>query len=130
MQNRKQMIKAIVFGVISALLISIILLCIVSAVVMTSGLLPAELTNIITVAMLGIGTLAGAFIAARITKSAGLIIGASTGFAVFMVITIAGLIKSSESLTYITLIRFAVTLIMGIIGGIIGVNKKEKLKIK
>lgn len=130
MQNKKLVVKAVLFGILCAMLISIAILCVFSAVVLSSGLLPSELTNIITIAALAVGTFAGGFIAARITKSAGLIVGLITGFTVFMIITVIGLIKSTESMTHLTIVRFVSTLITGAIGGIIGVNKRDKLRIK
>ena len=130
MQNKKLVVKAVLFGILCAMLISVAILCVFSAVVLSSGLLPGELTNIITIASLAVGTFAGGFIAARITKSAVLIVGLVTGFTVFMIITVIGLIKSSESMTYLTIVRFLSTLITGAIGGIIGVNKRDKLSIK
>lgn len=130
MSDKKLTVKAVLFGTVCGLLITIILLCILSAVVLTSGLLPEELTNIITVILLGMGVFCGGFISSRITKSAGLIVGLITGFTVFLLVTIIGLTRSNESVTYITLIRLIATLIAGALGGIIGVNKKEKIHIK
>lgn len=130
MINKKLTVKAALFGVLASLLISIILMCCVSAFILTNGLLPSELTNIITIAALGAGSFTGGIVASRITKSAGMITGLITGFAVFLLITIIGLCRSSDSITYLTFIRLAVTVVLGGIGGIIGVNKKEKVHIK
>lgn len=130
MLNKKLTAKAVLFGILTSLLISIILMCGVSMFILTNGLLPSELTNIITISTLGAGTLLGGIVSSRITKSAGLITGVITGFAVFLLITIIGLCKSSDTITYLTFIRLAVTVVLGGIGGIIGVNKKEKIHIK
>lgn len=129
MLNKKLTAKAVLFGVLSSLLISIILMCCVSVFILTNGLLPTQMTNIITLSSLGAGTFVGSIISSRITKSAGLITGLITGFAVFLIITIIGLCKSSDTITYLTFIRLAITVILGGIGGIIGVNKKDKIKI-
>lgn len=130
MLNKKITVKAVLFGILTSLLISIILMCCVSAFILTNGLLPSELTNIITLATLGAGTLVGGIISSRITKSAGLITGLITGFAVFLLVTLIGLCKSSDTITYLTFIRLAITVVLGGIGGIIGVNKKDKIQIK
>lgn len=129
MLNKKLTAKAVLFGVLASLLISIILMCCVSVFILTNGLLPTQMTNIITLSSLGAGTFVGGIISSRITKSAGLITGLITGFAVFLIITIIGLCKSSDTITYLTFIRLAITVILGGIGGIIGVNKKDKIKI-
>lgn len=130
MLNKKTTFKAVTFGIITSLLISIILICCVSAFILTNGLLPTELTNIITLAVLSAGTFVGGIVSSRITKSAGLITGLITGFAVFLVITVIGLCRSSDTVTYMTFVRLAVTLVLGGIGGIIGVNKRDKIQIK
>lgn len=129
MLNKKLTAKAVLFGILTSLLISIILMCGAAAFILTNGLLPAQMTNIITMLCLGTGTFAGGIVSSRITKAAGLITGLITGFAVFLLITIIGLCKSSDSITYLTFIRLALTVILGGIGGIIGVNKKDKIKI-
>lgn len=129
MLNKKLTAKAVLFGVLASLLISIILMCCVSVFILTNGLLPTQMTNIITLSSLGAGTFVGGIVSSRITKSAGLITGLITGFAVFLIITIIGLCKSSDTITYLTFIRLAITVILGGIGGIIGVNKKDKIKI-
>lgn len=130
MLNKKTTFKAVTFGIITSLLISIILICCVSAFILTNGLLPTELTNIITLAVLSAGTFVGGIVSSRITKSTGLITGLITGFAVFLVITVIGLCRSSDTVTYMTFVRLAVTLVLGGIGGIIGVNKQDKIQIK
>lgn len=130
MLNKKLTAKAVMFGVLVSFLISIILMCCVSAFILTNGLLPGEITSIITIGTLGAGTLTGGIVSSRITKSAGFITGLITGFVVFLLITIIGMCKSSDSISYITFIRLAVTVILGGLGGIIGVNKKEKIRIK
>lgn len=129
MLNKKLTAKAVLFGVLASLLISIILMCCVSVFILTNGLLPTQMTNIITLSSLGAGTFVGGIVSSRITKSAGLITGLITGFALFLIITIIGLCKSSDTITYLTFIRLAITVILGGIGGIIGVNKKDKIKI-
>lgn len=130
MQNKKLLAKSLIIGVVVALLVSIILLCIVSAIILSSGLLSSDITTIVSIAVLSAGVFAGGFLSAKITKSAGLIVGAITGFTVFLLITITGLIKSSDTITFITLVRFAVSLLFGAFGGIVAVNKKERIKIK
>ena len=129
MLSKKLTAKAVLFGILTSLLISIILMCCVSAFILTNGLLPTQMTNIITLLSLGAGTFAGGIVSSRITKSAGLITGLITGLSVFLLITIIGLCKSSDTITYLTFVRLAVTVILGGIGGIIGVNKKDRIKI-
>lgn len=130
MSDKKLLIKAVLFGTVCGLLVTVILICVLSAIVMTSGLLPDELTNYITIALLSLGAFSGGLITSRITKSAGLVVGLITGFAIFLLVTITGLTKSDDSVTLLTLIRLASLLVAGGIGGIVGLRKKERIHIK
>ncbi len=130
MSDKRLLVKAVVFGSVCGLLVTVILLCIFSAVIMTSGLLPSEITNYITVGIVSLGAFAGGVITSRITKSAGLIVGLITGFFIFMLITVIGVIKSDDSFTVLTLIRLISLIIAGGIGGILGLRKKERIHIK
>lgn len=129
MSDKKLAVKAILFGVVCGLLITIIFMCLLSVVIISSGLLPIDVINYITIAILSIGAFFGGYISTKITKSAGLVIGAVTGFAIFLLITVLGLIKSNDTITINTLIRFIATLITGCLGGILGLRKKEKIHI-
>lgn len=129
MSDKRLLVKAVVFGSVCGLLVTVILLCIFSAVIMTSGLLPSEITNYITVGIVSLGAFAGGVITSRITKSAGLIVGLITGFFIFMLITVIGVIKSDDSFTVLTLIRLISLIIAGGIGGILGLRKKERIHI-
>ena len=129
MSDKKLAVKAILFGVACGLLITIIFMCLLSVVIISSGLLPIDVINYITIAILSIGAFFGGYISTKITKSAGLVIGAITGFAIFLLITVFGLIKSNDTITINTLIRFIATLITGCLGGILGLRKKEKIHI-
>ncbi len=128
--NKRLTVKAVIFGSLCSMLIAVVLMCVLSAVILTSGLLPSQLTSIITIVLLSLGTFAGGFIAARITKQAGLITGLLTGICVFFVVTAISLTVSNDSVTYFTLIKLAATVAASGLGGIIGVNRKEKLHIK
>ncbi len=130
MPDKKIMIKAAVFSAVCSLLITIILNCLIAAVMLSIGLLPDYILNCATITTLGIGTLLGGFISARITKSAGMINGVITGFLVFLLITLIGVAKSNDSFTMISLVKLIVCIACAGFGGIIGVNKKERIKIK
>ncbi len=130
MSDKKLLLKAALFGTVCGLLISVIITCIFTIVILTIGLFPTDITNYITVAILAIGAFFGGFITTKITKSAGLIAGLITGFSVFLLVTIFGLFKSNDSVTIITLIRLISNVVAGALGGILGLRKKERIHIK
>lgn len=130
MVDKKTLAKAVFIGAVSSLLISVIFICLMSVIVLTSGLLPIGLTNIVTIILLGIATLFGGFISAKITGSSGMITGLIMGFLVFLSVTSVGMIMGNDSVTILTLIRFLATVILGGAGGVMGVNQREKIHIK
>lgn len=130
MSDKKLLLKAVLFGTVCGLLISVILTCVFTVIILTTGLLPADITNYVTVAILAVGAFLGGMITTKITKSAGLTAGLITGLSIFMLVTIIGLTKSNDSVTIITLIKLAATLISGGLGGIAGLRKKERIHIK
>ncbi len=130
MSDKKLLLKAALFGTVCGLLISVIITCIFTIVILTIGLFPTDITNYITVAILAIGAFFGGFITTKITKSAGLIAGLITGFSVFLLVTIFGLFKSNDSVTIITLIRLISNVVAGALGGILGLRKRERIHIK
>ncbi len=130
MSDKKLLLKAVLFGTVCGLLVSIILTCIFAVFILTSGLLPTDITNYIMIALLSIGAFFGGLVTTKITKSAGLIGGLFTGAAIFFLITVFGFIRSNDAVTIITLIRFITTLIFGGLGGIAGLKKSERIHIK
>ena len=130
MSDKKLLFKAVFFSCLCGILVSIILLCIFSVIIMTTGLLPTNITNYITIAILSMGSFIGGYICAKITKSAALICGLLTGFAIFILIALCGLFYSNEAVTILTLIKLISTLLCGSLGGIVTLLKKERILIK
>ena len=60
----------------------------------------------------------------------GIIIGSVTGFIMFLILFLSGISDIKDGLSIITLLKLVVTIVPGILGGILGVNKKEKIKFK
>ena len=95
-----------------------------------AGVISADILDYCTVGMVGVATLMSGIISSRITGSAGLAVGSLTGFFIFLVITSIALIFNGEPITILTLLKLMSSVLGGGIGGIIGVNKKEKIKIR
>ncbi len=130
MSEKNKIFKSMAFGFCTCMLTSVILMCLFAIIIMKSGLLSPELTDYAMLGLLSLSCLFGGFVSAKINKNNGLLCGAATAFLVFAVTTIAGLSQFSETVTLLTLLRFIFTLLCGSIGGILGVNQKEKISIK
>jgi putative membrane protein (TIGR04086 family) len=130
MSDKKLLIKAVITATLCQILFAVVLMCLCSAVILTAGLLPEDILPYIMLAIIGFSSMLGGFIASRITKSAGLIVGAITGFVAVFIVSLLGIIKGTDQVTILTPLRLAITIICGAFGGAIGVNKKDKLHIK
>lgn len=129
MSDKKQLVKGVVTGTVCGLLVTMLLNIICAAVMLKTGLLPAELTGYIVCGLLAAGAVAAGITATKITRSAGLIVGLIAGATMFLLVTIAGLIKSSETVGVMTVIKLASCLAFGGLGGILGLKENKRIKI-
>lgn len=123
-------IKALILGAVSSVAMITVLLCIMAVILLVSSLLPYDYLAYIMLLIDAIGVFFGGYIAARINKSQGLLLGLSNGFIIFVALVICGFLISNETITIITLLKALVILISSSLGGIKGVNTKEKIHIK
>ncbi len=128
--THSDMIKALILGVVSSVTMIGILMCVLCAVFLASPLPPQEYLEYIILTIDAISVFIGGYIAARINKCNGMIVGLIVGFIVFLSLIISGFIAFNTTLTLVTLLKAIVILIFSILGGIKGVNVKEKIKIK
>lgn len=126
----KKLVKASVFGVIIGCLVTMIVTLIAAVVFLKSGKMPDELLGYITLAFLGIGSLAGGYVCARIYKMSGILCGTTVGVAVFIMTLIVGMTNYAGNIGIMLLLKFITIMLTSIIGGILGVNKKDKIRIK
>ena len=128
--NKGQVIKALGIGTAVSLGVILMMLCLISGVLMMLSGIPFDALPYIVLAADAVGIFAGGYITAAIVKSRGLIFGLLCGISVFLCMLIIGLCSGYFSPNAIVLIRFGVLAVFGILGGIKGVNRKEKLHIK
>ncbi|HRM72058.1 MAG TPA: TIGR04086 family membrane protein, partial [Ruminococcus bromii] len=119
MSDKKLLAKAVLFSSVCGILILVILMCLLAAVMMSSGVISADILDYCTVGMVGVATLMSGIISSRITGSAGLAVGSLTGFFIFLVITSIALIFNGEPITILTLLKLMSSVLGGGIGGII-----------
>ena len=128
--DNQRFFKSILTGILSSVVITLILTCLFGLILkMTSGV-PYGIIDYVMIGIEGVGVLFGAYIAGVIAKGKGLIIGAVCGGLSLLILLGCGMSVIQNDIGILTLIRSAVVLICGIIGGIAGVNRKEKVRIK
>jgi putative membrane protein (TIGR04086 family) len=126
----KKFVRSILIGLILSSSIVVLLILLSGFLFLVSGKFPQEYLNYLMLGILGIGGLVGGYISARLNNSSGLIIGLITGLLLYLIILIAGLATSFGTVTIFTLYKLLVLAVLSAVGGVLGVNKKDKIRIK
>lgn len=121
-------IKSIGIGVLCGVTVCSVLLILLAVVFTKSSSPPHNLIDPIMLICCGLGAFTGGYFSARISKEKGALYGVASGFLMFIFIFISGLISVRGSLTKLTLVRFVTMLTSGMLGGIVGVNRRTKRK--
>lgn len=123
-------VKAVISGTVIAVISSIVVTVIISFIITLLGKLPENSLEYISLAILGIGSLIGGYIAGRINKSSALIIGILTGIFILVIVLFAGINTISNGFEVLSLFKLIIILLFSITGAVTGVNKKQKFKYK
>ena len=126
----KRILKGCAIGLLVAAVLCGLLSCIFAFVLNMMDGLPYGIIDYVMVAIEGFSVLIGAYIACVIAKSKGLIIGALCGAISLLIVFAVGMSMAKNNIGLLTVIRSAVMLLCGVIGGIMGVNRKDKVRIK
>lgn len=125
----KKIVKNLLIGVICGITAIILLTLICSLVITVSGLYLKDSMKYVALSITGVGTFISGYICARLNKSNGLIIGIVTGLTVFVILLIISLCKTTQTPSIFTLYKLLVSMLFAGLGGIFGVNKKNKIKL-
>ena len=128
--DKGRLAKALSIGAAVSLGSALLLTCIISGVFLILSSTPREALPYIMLAAEGLSVFIGGCVAAAINGSRGLIVGMLCGLTVFLILLITGLLTGKDDIGMMTFIRLGALMLCGILGGIKGVNRKEKLHIK
>ena len=124
------MAKSAAIGALIAVLCIAALLCVISLMMLFISQIPLDYAEYIMLAADAVGMFAGAYFAAVINGSRGLLTGLLCAFAVFIIMLIAGFASDGGTLTVITALRLVVLAVFGVLGGVKGVNRRERIHIR
>lgn len=128
--NKAKSIKAVGIGTVAGLAVILLTMCLISGIVMIMPSVPRDILPFAALAGVAAGTFIGGCIAAAITGSKGLITGLINGAAIFICLMLFGMITGPFEPGVMTIIRLVITAVFSALGGIKGVNRKEKLHIR
>ena len=121
--------KAVVLGAVTSAAVVTALTFVISGILLFMSVIPYDVLPYILLAADAVGAIVGGYTAAAITKERGLITGLMCSGAVYLLMLLAGFIFDGGTLTVISVLKPIVMLISGALGGIKGVNRKERLRI-
>ncbi len=107
---------------------SLLLLALISFVVAKSGTLPQAALPLVTTVAACIAVFLGGLAAALAAKEKGLYLGLAAGALLAVCIGLVSYFTSGEVLTVSGIGKAAALLVSGAIGGILGANRKQKVK--
>lgn len=95
------------------------------ALLLTVATLPKAAAVPLSSIALGTGALFGARYSAKKLKQKGYLCGVIVGTVIFLISTIVAIILNGLNFTSLTPLRFIIAVLMGMIGGISGINQKS-----
>ena len=130
MNDNKRSVKAVLIGTAISLLLTIMLTCVFAFIIKLMPVVPYGIIDYVLIGLSGLSILIGSYTASVMTKSKGMMIGSLCALIVFVVLTISGMSIPDNDIGILTVIRVVAYLVCGVVGGIAGVNRKEKVRIK
>ena len=122
-----KLLKATAIGAAAGIFICSIILILMSFVFLKTEHLPTSAAYILLQIAGAFSAFAGSYIAVRIYKEKGLIVGVLTALMIFVVIFVTGLITCTENISVMSVTKLVALLCAGSLGGIISVNKKKRI---
>lgn len=126
--SKIKILKSVLIGMIVGIFMASLLIFLLSLVLIKTGQLPMN-TVYITLQVIGaLSAFMGSYVAVRVYKEYGMLLGLLTSFLIYLVILAVGLSTCSEPLSMLSLTKLIAMLCAGAVGGILSVNKRKNIK--
>ena len=119
--------KAVAIGSVIGMIFCSIMMLLLAFVLVKSGQLPLNAVYIILQVIGALSSFLGSYVAVRIYKSMGLLLGVITAFVMFLIVFAVGLSTCVEGVSAMTVTKLVSMLCAGAVGGILSVNKKKNI---
>ncbi len=120
-----QIVRPVLIGAVCGIALGCLILA-GAAAVMTAVSLPDVAVRPIAYAALSLAALCGGFVAARLSGQRGLAYGAGCGLLLFFIVTLFGFGSESTVRGVSLLVKAALSVGFGALGGVLGVNVKQR----
>ncbi|MEM1483889.1 TIGR04086 family membrane protein [Oscillospiraceae bacterium PP1C4] len=123
----KRFIRPITFGVVFGTAACFILLILMS-IVMGLQDIPQSIVALTSTLIFIVGGFVAGYVCAMLSHERGMMLGFCCGTCLFCMLSLASLALDGSGFGMLALTKLVAVLISAALGGIIGVNKKKKLK--
>lgn len=128
MQGAKRFLRPITWGVLTGAAACILLL-LISAFIMGIRDIPQAAVSIIATFSFILGGFVAGYVSAALSREKGMILGLCCGGCLFLVLFIASFTIDGSGFGLAALTKLISVLLAAAIGGILGVNKRKKMKL-
>lgn len=125
MSDKKRLFKAVATGAFCGIIAGVLLICLFTGVILKIGLPNGAFIDSALAVILGMGAFVGGFIAAKRNKGAGLVVGALTGVAIFLLLVVAAAVRNTADLTCWFPIKLASAVTGSSLGGILAMRERK-----
>ncbi len=108
-----------------AILITVLIFIVISFI-MTKIDVPKNITQVLSIAALALGSYFGGYICAKKYRKNGLLRGAACGFIIFVAVMIIGSVFAGSVISLTSSTKLLLVIAAGAVGGAIGVNSKRR----
>ena len=123
-KGREKQIRPICIGLVTAAVVSIVLVCVTSAVFSVIEVIAKKAVAPLSLIALAIGCFVGAFICAAMTGRRGLVMGAIIGAALFALLVILSFFDDEIKFSAQAVIKACVLIFTGCCGGYLGMSRR------
>lgn len=123
-------IRAVCWGSAAGAMVMMLLILIFTVVFLKIRQVPQAAAVPLTIAAACFGAFIGGNVSGRISQQKGILYGFSSGLLLFVLLFLCGVILVRETIAPVMFIKLGLMLFFGAIGGILGVNRKSKVRIR
>lgn len=121
----EKILRSLLLG-LGADVLSCVVFLALAALLFTTGVLPTAAATPVALGILALSALVGGFVSARYAKERGLLYGVGTGFLFLLLTAIVAITLLQEFDGKLFFVKAILTIVLGAVGGVLGVNIKRK----
>ena len=119
-------VRAVAIGTLAGAFLCAALMAACAAGFSASGRLPQQMIYAVTLAIIAISSFFSGFVAAKLARERGLLLGGLSALLLAIIFLLCGLLILKQVLTANAATKLLIMVISGAIGGILSVNRKGK----